>query len=120
MINNKKAGIYYFGFPTCDWCIALLPQFKNILKENDLKAYVVNTNDISFTKNIQENFQKIYRLYTQQNEVYVPFILHITDKGSVKYHIGTVKNHNAKLKAMTDEQIHRLKLELIKTINNSE
>ena len=28
---RKKEGIYYFGFPTCPWCVELLPVFNEVL-----------------------------------------------------------------------------------------
>ena len=26
-LSDKQQGLYYFGFPTCSWCLALLPIF---------------------------------------------------------------------------------------------
>lgn len=42
-LTSKEAGIYYFGFPTCPWCLELLPILDDALVEENETAYVVNT-----------------------------------------------------------------------------
>lgn len=46
-MNNKKAFLVYFGFPTCPWCRSVLPTLMNVLKDNGIEEiYYVNIKDI--------------------------------------------------------------------------
>ncbi|MDE1809283.1 hypothetical protein CS331_021470 [Klebsiella pneumoniae subsp. pneumoniae] len=40
---NRQQGIYYFGFPTCPWCLELLPILDKELEKESMNAYAVNT-----------------------------------------------------------------------------
>lgn len=118
LIKEKKPGIYYFGYSTCDWCIELLPILKNKLEENNQKAYVIDTKDSNFTDDNLEDFKKFYKTYTEHNDFLVPFVLRITEKGEVKVHTGTVKDHYAKLYKMNDDQENQLNQEIQEMLND--
>lgn len=108
MIDEKKKGIYYFGFPTCPWCIELLPIFNMELKNSHEKSYVVNTRSAGFTDANRKKLRKIYSHYSKNTDLEVPLIFSVNRIGNLKIHVGTVKGHDAKTNSLSGSQ----KLEL--------
>ncbi|HEM7699728.1 TPA: transporter [Enterococcus faecalis] len=105
---NRQQGIYYFGFPTCPWCLELLPILDKELEKESMNAYAVNTRGDDYTENDDELLQKFYKKYTGDESLSVPFIVAINNKKEVQVHIGTVKNHDAtktKLKRRQKEEL---------------
>ena len=45
MLENKESGIVYFGFSDCPWCQEALPILKQVLEEQKLNCYYVQTRD---------------------------------------------------------------------------
>lgn len=41
-LEAKEQGMYYFGFPTCPWCVELLPVLDKELQADHGKAYTVD------------------------------------------------------------------------------
>lgn len=115
-IEKKEAGIYYFGFESCPWCVELVPLLDEILEKNDKQAYVVNTRSEAFTDELRERTDKIYQAH-QEGHLTVPFLVVISEKGEVQTHIGTVDGHDAYSTQMTAKQGEELRTLLQKLIS---
>ncbi|MFD1125065.1 transporter [Lentilactobacillus raoultii] len=111
-LSNKKQGIYYFGFPTCPWCLELLPVFNKALKEHHLKSYVTNTRADNYTSQDNIKLERIFLKYRKEKRLSVPFIIEITKSGKVETHVGTVPGHDAEVQKMTTQQENKLKSQL--------
>lgn len=112
MMYEGKAGIYYFGFASCLWCQELVPVFDKELKNENMKAYVVDTRADSYTSLNNIELEKYFIANTDKNRLLVPFIVFINSKGEVKTHIATVEGHDAKVSKMTTKQHNELTKEL--------
>ena len=98
---RKKEGIYYFGFPTCPWCVELLPVFNEVLSEHKKTAFVVNVRDKNYTNRQNGVLEKFYKQYTGEDGLSVPFVVAIDKNANVKVHVGTVDDHDASKKRLT-------------------
>ncbi|MER0123657.1 transporter accessory protein [Streptococcus sp. ZJ93] len=119
-IQQKEAGIYYFGFASCPWCQELLPLLIEELNAEDAQAYLINTKSSEFTEQNRQELTDIYLTYLQGDRLYVPFLVSINSKGDVRTHMGTVSGHNAKNKALSEEQKEELRKLLVDFINHSQ
>lgn len=113
-LENEKPGIYYFGFPTCPWCLELLPVLDSVLAEQHVTAYAVNIRSDGYTSMEKEKLTSFFKKHTQQQEIAVPFVVAINKEGQVNTHIGTVPEHDATKQKMSEEQVVTLRSELTK------
>lgn len=118
-LKNKEAGVYYFGFPTCPWCIELLPVLDKELKKQNFTAYVVNTRAENYSDRDNNVLEKFFIERTDEKEVTVPFVVAINRKGAIQTHIGTVSTHDAKKREMTVSEKKDLERILFRMINFS-
>lgn len=103
-MTKYKPGIYYYGFPTCPWCLELLPVFDSVLKQQGKKAYVVNTRADNYTSADNILLEKFFVNHTDKKRLTVPFIVVIKNNKVTMTHIGTVSGHNATESRMTNGQ----------------
>lgn len=105
-IESKEQGIYYFGFKQCPWCRELLPVLNKTLNENNVTAYTVDTKADYFLE--KDRLEKIFSDITKEKELTVPFVIFINSNGNIQYNIGTVDNHFADKKRLTNKQSKEL------------
>ncbi len=105
---NKKQGMYYFGFPTCPWCLELLPVLDTELEQAQTTAYIVNTRADNYTKNEDLLLNEFYKKYTKDKDLSVPFVVAINSSQEVKVHVGTLKVHDASKNKMSNKQKQKL------------
>lgn len=115
-MTQKKPGIYYYGFPTCPWCLELLPVFDNVLRQQGKKAYVVNTHSEIYTSADNILLENFFVNHTNQKRLTVPFIVIIKNDKKVTTHIGTVSGHNASESRMNNQQNKNLTEKLDKLV----
>lgn len=114
-LTKNKSGIYYFGFKQCPWCQELLPVLDEVLKEEQLSAYAVDTKDKSFSEQYRTELEIIYNKY-ETGGLSVPFLIIIDKYGVVSTHVGTLDDHDATKNKMTMEQKKKLKKILKKLV----
>ena len=107
-LSEKQQGLYYFGFPTCSWCLALLPIFDERLERLNAKSLVVNTRAEEYTNQDDMLLETFFNKYTAEKRLTVPFVVAINSKDDVKTHIGTVDGHDATKEKMSKEQVKTL------------
>ncbi|PCS06160.1 transporter accessory protein [Lactococcus piscium] len=107
-LSDKQQGLYYFGFPTCSWCLALLPVFDERLEKLNVKLLVVNIRAEDYTSQDNILLETFFIKYTSEKRLTVPFVVAINSKGEVKTHIGTVDRHDATKEKMTKKQVETL------------
>lgn len=107
-LSDKQQGLYYFGFPTCSWCLALLPIFDERLEKLNAKSLVVNTRAEDYTSQDDILLETFFIKYTAEKRLAVPFVVAINSKAEVKTHIGTVEGHDATNEKMTKKQVETL------------
>ena len=111
-------GIIYFGYPTCPWCIEALPIMNEVAKEKELSIYYVNKkSDIN-----QENpeweqaatdiLDAAYGLDKDDDgnpRIYVPEVIVVKDGEVVAHHMGTLDDHDATERKMSDDEKEEVK-----------
>lgn len=112
LLALEKPGIYYFGYPTCPWCKELLPILDSVLAEEGQKAYAVNIRGTDYTDVERGKLAAFFGKYSNQQAVAVPFVVKISESGTIKTHIGTLPEHNAPKNKMTSTQVTVLKKQL--------
>lgn len=118
LFREKKDGIVYLGFTKCPWCLEAIPVLDEVAKANNKNILYFQTRDdekkllytdeekqemISFTKeHLDKDDEGEYQLY-------VPFVF-VVEKGEiVSANIGTVDDHDAHERKMTEDEITQLK-----------
>ncbi|MDN6900194.1 hypothetical protein [Oenococcus sicerae] len=112
MTEEKKPGIYYFGFPNCPWCVELLPVLNQELKSFHQRALVTNIRAENYSSTDNIKLEKFFMKYTTQKRLSVPFVVAIKANGEVETHIATVRHHDANISAMTSRQKTQLSQQL--------
>lgn len=107
-LEAKEQGMYYFGFPTCPWCVELLPVLDKELQADHSKAYTVDVRGEQYSDADNAIVKKFSQTYTKEDKLYVPFVVAINSSGEVKVHVGTVDDHDATKDKMTKDQEQRL------------
>ena len=110
-------GIVYLGFEECPWCQAAVPVLNEVLKEHDIQAYYINRNNEVdgnsnyHINNVTDLLGKEYELDTDADgmpHVYYPTVLAIKNGKVVGHNVGTVPNHVAYERNMTEEEAQEL------------
>lgn len=118
-IQEKKAGLYYFGFPACPWCQELVPVLEDVLASHKGEVHMVNTKAKLFSKSNHEQMTAFYKEHLGGDRLYVPLLVAINSKGEIKAHSGTIDGHDASQEALSEKQIIALKMILEDLLNHS-
>lgn len=119
---NSRSGIFYFGYPDCDYCKQAVPILNKVATQT--QSYIYYTNVVengglnievyNFLANIGAE-----KLGWDKDKVFVPLVISF-DKGLIKdVHEGLLKGVNAHEAEMNDEQkteLEEIYKNLIKTI----
>lgn len=111
-------GIIYFGYPTCPWCIEALPIMNEVAKEKELSIYYVNKkSDINqehpeWEQATTDILDAAYGLDKDDDgnpRIYVPEVIVVKDGEVVDHHMGTLDEHDATERKMTDDEKEEVK-----------
>ena len=117
-IDNKETLVVYLGFTNCPWCNEAIPILNDLAKANGQEVAYINTRlDPSWESNIDiddyDLFVEYFDGYLDYDEegikhLYVPVVIFIKD-GEIKlWHEGTVDDHDATERKMTEDEIEEL------------
>ncbi len=116
--KNQESGIIYFGFSTCPWCIEALPIMNEVAASMDKKIYYVATRDsernLNYTDEEKAEILKYIGEFEDADDdgnkqIYVPLVITFENGISKKANLGTVDDHDAHERKMTDEEKENLK-----------
>ncbi len=112
-LDANATGIYYFGYSTCPWCIEAVPILNEIAKEHNTSIYYVDKKAETSTgeecKKIESRLGDKLELDDEgKPHLYVPFVVAISEGEVRAYHTGTVDDHDAHERKMTNEEIKEL------------
>ena len=101
-LDAGAEAIYYFGYPTCPWCIEALPIMNEVAKEVNLPIYYIDkkaeTSDEESIQSIEKRLSDILEADEEGNpHLYVPLV------------VVTLDEHDAHERTMNDEEKQQLK-----------
>lgn len=113
-METDASGIFYFGFPTCPWCIEAVPIMNEVAQEMDLHIYYINKKaDTSNEENIAKMTSLLKDIVSENEEgvptLYVPEVVVINEGEITDHHADTVPNHDAHERKMNEEEQAQLK-----------
>lgn len=116
--KNKKSGVYYMGYIDCPWCQDAIPVLEEAAKEEDVYIYYVairdKTHKVTFDEQAKEQFFAWASGSLPKNDkgkptLYVPFVITMKDGKIVQTHDGTLDDHDANKRDLTDKEKVQLK-----------
>lgn len=111
--TDDFSGIIYFGYPTCPWCIEALPIMNEVAKGKEQSIYYVNKrSDINqehpeWEQAATDILDAAYGLDKDDDgnpRIYVPEVIVVKDGEVVAHHMGTLDEHDATERKMTDDE----------------
>lgn len=120
LLNDKKSGVVYFGYPDCPWCRNALPVLLDVLKDEGIEIlYYQNLKDerdqmtidekgeIKIIKEGSENYKKLLKIFDNilpeytferdgkkysfnEKRIYVPIVIFIKNGEIMGSHTDTV------------------------------
>ena len=114
-IDNKETFVVYFGFEGCPWCKEALPILKTLSDEYGIKVNYVDTRekeeyksnvDIDNYDLLVERLGEYFSLDEDgKRHLYVPFVFFINEGEVALAHEGTIDEHNAKERTLTENEV---------------
>ncbi len=129
LFKEKQKGIIYFGYPDCPWCQEAQPILEEVSKEFDIKIYYVRTRDDDkeklYTKDEKDAIVPYLKDYLKKDDqgelqIYVPLVVSIENGRVIQGHLGTVDEHDAHERKMTESEKNEVKdiyTEIISSLN---
>lgn len=112
MIQDKEDGIFYFGRPTCPWCVEIVPILNEVAASKDLYVYYVDTSekDETIFPQIEDAFKEVLTNFDEEGnpKMYVPEVIVMKEGKAVDHHIGTLDEHDAHERKMTSDEIDQV------------
>ena len=130
---EKGTGILYFGFPTCPWCRALLPNLFDAMKKSQISdLYYYNPREIRDQKSLGADGKIVVEKETSPEyqylldkldsvlpvyeglkdpsikRLYVPFVVVLKEGKIVGSHLNTLDEQEDPSVPLTDEQKAKL------------
>lgn len=98
-LEAKEPGLYYFGFDTCPWCVALVPVLENVATEVDQKIQYLDIRSDDFSKYSKAEeryfaFNDTLPTQYRNDKFQVPFLVSISKSGNIVTHLGTIDGHD--------------------------
>lgn len=110
IISDGEDAVFYFSFPDCPWCLDATPVLNEVLHQNNMYAYYINTRDYDKSG---DNYKRMASLISSTlkdnpDTVYVPEVIVIKKGQIIDYHISTVEGYTAGVEEMNSKQIKEL------------
>lgn len=116
VFDNHETAIIYFGFPQCPWCKEAMPILNEAAKESNIKTiYYVQTRkdenkDMEFKQPVIDYMSEWLLKNDDGNPwLYNPDVVVIENGIVVSNHVGTLDDHDAEKRKMTDDEVEGLK-----------
>lgn len=115
--DKDFSGIIYIGFDTCPWCLEAVPVMNEVAKDLGLSIYYVNKKDPQnqehpeWVEKTTEILNDAYGLEVDENNkpvLYVPEVIVVKGGEIVSHHMGTLEDHDATKRKMTDSEKEEL------------
>ena len=117
-MKDKKTFVAYFGYAECEWCAEAAPVLNQAAIESGMEVGYVNTRsnplwekntEIDHYDLLVENVGE-YLEYDSDGirHLYTPTVFFIREGKVVGFHEGTVPDHNARNRLMTEEEREEL------------
>ena len=117
--QSGKDAILYFGFDDCPWCKEAAPILKEVADQTDQKVLYVKVrdenHDLMYTDQQREQLSQYISEWMRINEeqdgklwLYVPLVICIKDGTATDGHEGTVDDHDATERSMTEQEKKQL------------
>ncbi|WP_305204523.1 TlpA family protein disulfide reductase [Dubosiella newyorkensis] len=115
--KEKKSGLLYFGFENCPWCQEALPILREEAKRQNVSIHSILTrdenNELLYTEEQKQEIIPYLQDYMSKNEegeltLYVPLVVVVKDGKAIEGHVGTVDDHDAHARKMTEEEKQEL------------
>ena len=128
LFETKDSALVYFGFPDCPWCDEVVPILSELAKEQGVEVLYVRTRDDEktrlYTDEQRDEIKPYLSDYIRNNlkgepTLYVPLVISIRDGKVSQGHQGTVDEHDAKERVMTDEERQEVEDELRKIVDDA-
>ncbi len=108
-LDANATGVYYFGYSTCPWCVEAVPILNEVAKRHDTVIYYIDkkaeTSTDEESKKIESRLGDKLELDDEGNpHLYVPFVVAISEGEVRAYHTGTVDDHDAHERKMTEAE----------------
>ncbi|MFV0381281.1 MAG: transporter accessory protein [Breznakia sp.] len=116
--DKSFTGILYFGFANCPWCLDAIPIMNEAAKENEQSIYYIDTKAQSAIDNPKwrEETTKLLNASfpLKKNDegkphLFVPLVVVIKNGDVTSYHLGTLDDHDANKREMSDDEENELK-----------
>lgn len=103
IFSDKKDAVIYFGYASCTYCRSAAEILIETANETDLdKIYYLDTGNES------ENYDKLLELFVDEfkddDEIYSPLVLFVSDGNIISYHKGTLFSQNDPFMKLDDSQ----------------
>lgn len=122
LFENQGDGLLYFGFPDCPWCQEVLPLLKQAADSQGVTVHYIRTRDdnkeLLYTEEQKTAITPYLAEYIKENKegkptLYVPLIVAVKDGKVVSGHQGTVDEHDAHERKMTDDEKKQVEDDLL-------
>lgn len=117
--SEDFTGIIYYGYPACPWCVEAVPIMNEVAKDYNLQIYYVNKKsqeNINHPEEEEKAIQILDAAYgldkdkeSEKPRLYVPEVVVVKEGEVLSHHMGTVKNHNAHERVMSEDEQRILK-----------
>ena len=119
MFDKGETFIFYVGFNKCPWCQEEVPVLNEVAEGyDDVKIMYVDArpdgekeNDLRNEENpdyvaLQE---KVEEILDETRKIYAPTVVWVKEGKLVASHVGTVDDHDAHERKMTEEEVETLR-----------
>lgn len=112
--DDREDRILYWGYEKCPWCKETKPVLQKVAKKLGAKVHYIQTEQglSDAEKEVMKEFLKEYEdIYITDDGVfhfYVPTLMIIKDGKLSSVHMGTVKEHDATERKMTEEEVEEV------------
>ena len=119
--ENEQTGIIYFGFPGCPWCDEVVDILEEVSQETQIPIHYVRTRkgkeenfEHTYSQSQKEEWMRYISSYMSDNEegiptLYVPLVVCVENGIAISAHVGTVEDHDAHERLMSEQEIKEVR-----------
>lgn len=121
VFENGQDGLLYFGFPDCPWCREVVPILHEEAERLDVPVCYIRTRDddkeLLYTPEQRVEIAPYLGEFVSTGldgelKLYVPLVVAVKNGKLVQGHQGTVDDHDAHEREMTDEEREQVDKEI--------